>query len=437
MINLINILFEDITKDKAKLQALFQKVLSDPDINSDDLNKIKNALTNKKYQDISQDRKKTTKDVLDKYAGKFKLSKTLEKYIGASNVKPEYKFQFEKLMQDPENILTKEKLEAKDEGNLLDLVSSRLKKNPLFNEVSDQLLTFRARGKGVGEAWLLAFGKNPSLTGEGDVSIDGMNLELKDGEAEFSIDTKLGKNNKYIQDKLNDEFYKNMGRSEAEFPKTTSIRKAEAGNLSKIRSQIKNIQTYLDSIEKGEKVKRPNKRSIPSEEDLIKYSNINPELVKDLRENIKTVKKSIREATKSPGVNFNEPSFIKFLLSQKKENPELLKKSLSSYYNQLYDGASINVNGLVDYIFNNIGNSKNITNAITIFVFKQYFAIEKFDALMVIHPTTKDYYIFTKDFVSNLQYGDELPKSLIYSPKFKRGSDSQNLADGWVNVRFA
>ena len=74
---------------------------------------------------------------------------------------------------------------------------------------------------------------------------------------------------------------------------------------------------------------------------------------------------------------------------------------------------------------------------ITIFVFKQYFAIEKFDALMVIHPTTKDYYIFTKDFVSNLQYGDELPKSLIYSPKFKRGSDSQNLADGWVNVRFA
>ena len=126
MIKLVDILFEDIAKDKAKLKSLFQKAIDDPNVSADDLNKIKNALITKKYKEVSKDRKKTTKDVLDKYAGKFGLSKTLEKYIDASNVKPEFKFQFEKIMQDPENIVTKEKLDAKKEGNLLDLVSPRL-----------------------------------------------------------------------------------------------------------------------------------------------------------------------------------------------------------------------------------------------------------------------------------------------------------------------
>lgn len=447
MIKLVSLLNEDVTsKDKARVQQLFQKALSDPDLDDDTLNKIKSALTSKKLSSVSSDRKEKTKQVLDKYAGKFNLPRTISKYVEASNVKPQFKFQFEKLFQNSENLITRKDLEKATSGNLLDLVSTKFKNNPVFKDVTDYLLTFRARQKGVGESWLLTFGHNAEATKAGDVSINGYNLEVKDGSGKFSVDTKLG--NKYIQDDLNVAFFDTFGASSKELVDTSSKRKNSTDNLKKVRANIKKLANYLAG-----KGKKPNKRSIPSDEDLLKYSNISPDDIKDLREYfVERVKSYIQpkqvkenEPKSKPkkhnpklgaGLNYTNPSIKKFLLQQKRENPEKLKSELSKYYNTLYQGAAIDVDELVDYIFDNLSNSTKIVYALSTFLLKQYFSKEGFDSLMVVNPDNFKYDIFTTSYVNSLAYGDQLSDTFKYEPKFKRQGDSQNLSDGWVNIEM-
>lgn len=438
MIKLVSLLNEDITsKDKARVQQLFQKALSDPDLDADTLNKIKSALTSKKLSSVSSDRKEKTKQVLDKYAGKFNLPRTISKYVEASNVKPQFKFQFEKLFQNPENLITRKDLEKSTSGNLLDLVSTKFKNNPVFKDVTDYLLTFRARQKGVGESWLLTFGHNAGATEAGDVSIDGYNLEVKDGSGKFSVDTKLGQGSKYIQDKLNIAFFNAFGASGKKLADAGKERKTQAKDLSKVRDNIKKLTNYLAG--KGRKL---NKKSIPSDEDLLKYSDISPDDVKDLREyfveRVKTYRqpKQVKEnkSELGAGLDYTNSSVKKFLLQQKRENPEKLKSELSKYYNTLYQGAAIDVDELVNYIFNNISDSSKIVFALSTFLLKQYFAKEGFDSLMIVNPDNFKYEIFTTNYIDSLSYGDQLSGNLTYEPKFKRQGDSQNLADGWVNI---
>ena len=126
----------------------------------------------------------------------------------------------------------------------------------------------------------------------------------------------------------------------------------------------------------------------------------------------------------------------KFLRDQKKENPGELKKQLLKYYTTIYGGASVSVEGLVDYIFDNILDTQKVIYALSTFLLQQYFSKEGFDALMIVNPSTLDYSILSKSYISSLTYGDNLPGNLKFSPKFKRGSDAQNLADGWVNIKF-
>ena len=424
-------LTEVTSKEKARLQQLFLKALDDPDFDEETLNKIKNALTSDKLDNLSKDRVKKTSDVLNQYAGKFNLPRTISKYVEASNVKPEYKFQLEKLIQNPNNLITKQSLEGKTDGNLLDLVSPKIKKNPLFKEITDYLLTFRARQKGVGESWLLTFGKDPLTTKSGDVNVDGLDLELKDGEAEFSVDTKLT-DNKYVHDKANLDFFKSYDTTGKEFVKQSKDRKQETTDLKKIRKQIINLKNYLDG-----KGKKPSKPSIPSDDILKKYSNINPEDVASLREAILGVINERKEDPKlGMGLDYSNPLIKKFLRDQKKENPGELKKQLLKYYTTIYGGASVSVEGLVDYIFDNILDTQKVIYALSTFLLQQYFSKEGFDALMIVNPSTLDYSILSKSYISSLTYGDNLPGNLKFSPKFKRGSDAQNLADGWVNIKF-
>jgi hypothetical protein len=427
-----NSLYEEISpKEKTRITQLLQKALDDPNTDEQTLNRIKNALTFNKLDNLSKDRTKKTSDVLNQYAQKFNLPRTISKYVEASNVKPEYKFQLEKLLQNPDNLITKQSLESKTDGNLLDLVSPKIKKNPLFKEITDYLLTFRARQKGVGESWLLTFGKDPSTTKNGDVNIDGLDLELKDGEAEFSVDTKLT-DNKYVHDKANLEFFKSYGTTGKEFVTQNKDRKKETTNLKDIRSQILKLKNYLDG-----KGKKPQKRSIPSDDILQKYSNIKPEDVAFLREMVLGVINEKKEDPKlGMGLDYSNPLIKKFLRNQKKENPIKLKEQLLKYYTTLYKGASVSIEGLVDYIFDNILDTQKVKYALSTFLLKQYFSKEGFDALMIVNPSTLDYSILPKSYISSLKYGDNLPGNLRFSPKFKRGSDAQNLADGWVNIKF-
>ncbi len=423
---------EVTSKEKARLQQLFQKALNDPDLDDETLNKIKNAVVSKNLKSQTSDDDKNRGDVLDKYAGKFNLPRTIQKYIDGSSISPQYKFQFAKLLKDPKNLITKGKLESKVEGSLLDLISPSLKNNPLFKEVTDYLLTFRARGKGVGEAWLLTFGNNPDTTPTGDVAIDGYNIEVKDGGAQFSVDSKLTAN-KQIHDKLNDDFFNAFGTKGIDLKKSGVGRKKQSIDLSKIRDQIKSIKQYLD---KGGR--KPTSRSIPSDEDIKKYSNLDPKQVDKLRETLKKVKQFLSEA-KSPqgyGLDYTKPIINKFLLTQKKTNPELLKKELDKYYKTLYDGANINIDELTKYIYDNIGRGNKISEAISTFVLKQYFSKEGFDVLMIVDPENFKYRILTQNFISGLSYGDDLPGDLTYSPKFKREGDAQNVGDGWINMGF-
>ncbi len=424
---------EVTSKEKFRLQQLFQKAIDDPDLDDEALNKIKNAVVSKKLKLKTADTDKDRKDVLDKYAGKFNLPRTIEKYIEGSSIKPQFKFQLAKLLEDPENLITKEKLESKVEGSLLDLVSSSLKKNPLFKEITEYLLTFRARGKGVGEAWLLTFGNNPNMTEKGDVGIDGYDIEVKDGSGLFSVDSKLGKDKKYIHDRLNNNFFSAFDTKDSDFKKLGKERKNKAADLSKIRDQIKSIKQYLD---KGGR--KPTSRSIPSDEDIKKYSNLDSKQVDKLRETIRKVKQYISEAksTQGYGLDYTRPTINKFLLTQKKNNPDLLKKELDTYYKTLYKGSSVSVDELVNYIYDNIGNGDKIVKAMSTFILKQYFNKEGFDVLMIVNPENFKYRILTRNFISGLAYGDDLPGDLTYEPKFKRGGDAQNLADGWVNMGF-
>ena len=426
----LNQLNEVTSKEKARLQQLFQKALNDPDLDDETLNKIKNAVVSKKLKSQTSD--KDRGDVLDKYAGKFNLPRTIQKYFDGSSAAPQYKFQFAKLLKDPKNLITKGKLESKVEGSLLDLISPSLKNNPLFKEVTEYLLTFRARGKGVGEAWLLTFGVNPNTTPKGDVSIDGYDIEVKDGGAKFSVDSKLTAN-KQIHDKLNDDFFSAFGTKGMDLKKSGKERKNKSVDLSKIRDQIKSIKQYLDTGGR-----KPTSRSIPSDEDIKKYSNLDSKQVDKLRETLKKVKQYISEA-KTPqgyGLDYTKPIINKFLLTQKKTNPELLKKELDKYYKTLYDGADINIDELTKYIYDNIGKGDKISDAVSTFVLKQYFSKEGFDVLMIVDPENFKYRILTQNFISGLSYGDDLPGDLTYEPKFKREGDAQNVGDGWINIGF-
>ena len=428
----LNQLNEVTSKEKARLQQLFQKALNDPDLDDETLNKIKNAVVSKNLKSQTSDSDKDRGDVLDKYAGKFNLPRTIQKYFDGSSAAPQYKFQFAKLLKDPKNLITKGKLESKVEGSLLDLISPSLKNNPLFKEVTEYLLTFRARGKGVGEAWLLTFGVNPNTTPKGDVSIDGYDIEVKDGGAKFSVDSKLTAN-KQIHDKLNDDFFSAFGTKGMDLKKSGKERKNKSVDLSKIRDQIKSIKQYLDTGGR-----KPTSRSIPSDEDIKKYSNLDSKQVDKLRETLKKVKQYISEA-KTPqgyGLDYTKPIINKFLLTQKKTNPELLKKELDKYYKTLYDGADINIDELTKYIYDNIGKGDKISDAVSTFVLKQYFSKEGFDVLMIVDPENFKYRILTQNFISGLSYGDDLPGDLTYEPKFKREGDAQNVGDGWINIGF-
>lgn len=425
---------EVTSKEKARLQQLFQKALNDPDLDDETLNKIKNAVVSKNLKSQTSDDDKNRGDVLDKYAGKFNLPRTIQKYIDGSSSPPQYKFQFAKLLKDPKNLITKGKLESKVEGSLLDLVSSSLKNNPLFKEVTDYLLTFRARGKGVGEAWLLTFGNNPNTTPAGDVAIDGYNIEVKDGGATFSVDSKLGKDNKQIHDRLNDDFFNAFGTRGSDLKKSGVDRKKKSKDLKSLKLKIEKIRQYLD----GKGGSKPQSKTLPSDEDIKKYSNLDPKQVDKLRETLKKVKQFLSEAksTQGYGLDYTKPIINKFLLTQKKTNPELLKKELDTYYKTLYKGANVNIDELTKYIYDNIGNSDKIVKAISTFVLKQYFSKEGFDILMIVDPNSFKYRVLSQNYVSGLSYGDDLPGDLTYEPKFKRENDAQNLGDGWVNIGF-
>ena len=92
------------------------------------------------------------------------------------------------------------------EGNLLDLVSPKLKKNKAFQEVAPKLLKAEGgRAIGAGEGFLLMFGENAqnSISKKNDLNISGLEFEVKasDGGA-FSIDDGSGNKGKGI-DKIN------------------------------------------------------------------------------------------------------------------------------------------------------------------------------------------------------------------------------------------
>lgn len=97
------------------------------------------------------------------------------------------------------------------------------------------------------------------------------------------------------------------------------------------------------------------------------------------------------------------------------------------YFSELYPGCDITQ--LVEDVKKNYKDPVKFNNAIGKFALKQYKEVDKWDNIMFIKDKTME--IVNIADPSNI---DGL--NLKFTPKFKRGGDTQAIADGYVNVKI-
>ena len=105
------------------------------------------------------------------------------------------------------------------------------------------------------------------------------------------------------------------------------------------------------------------------------------------------------------------------------ENPEVY----FDYFSELYPGCDITQ--LVEDVKKNYKDPVKFNTAIGKFALKQYKEVDKWDNIMFIKDKTME--IVNIADPSNI---DGL--NLKFTPKFKRGGDTQAIADGYVNVKI-
>ncbi len=90
-------------KEKARLLQLFKKTINNPNLTSETYNRIQSSILS---QDLKQKTIKTNinrNNVLNAYAEKFNLPRTIQKYIDGCSVKTEFKYHLDTLLKDSQN----------------------------------------------------------------------------------------------------------------------------------------------------------------------------------------------------------------------------------------------------------------------------------------------------------------------------------------------
>jgi hypothetical protein len=137
--------------------------------------------------------------------------KSVFDFILGSNVDESSKFALIDLISDPRNLIPGSAFEGDVvRGNLLDLVSPKIKKNKAFKEVANNILRFKqGRAVGAGEGFLTVFGRNSQKSqGKNDINIDGVDIEVKASPngGWFTIDDGGGDKGKGV-DQMNKRYF--------------------------------------------------------------------------------------------------------------------------------------------------------------------------------------------------------------------------------------
>lgn len=105
------------------------------------------------------------------------------------------------------------------------------------------------------------------------------------------------------------------------------------------------------------------------------------------------------------------------------ENPEVY----FDYFSELYPDCDITQ--LVEDVKKNYKDSKKFNTAVGKFALKQYKKVDKWDNIMYIKEETMQ--------IVNIANPSDIDGlNLKFTPKFKRGGDTQAIADGYVNVKI-
>lgn len=105
------------------------------------------------------------------------------------------------------------------------------------------------------------------------------------------------------------------------------------------------------------------------------------------------------------------------------KNPEVY----SDYFSELYPGCD--VTELIEDVKKNYKDPKKFNTAVGKFALKQYKQVDKWDNIMYIKDKTME-------IVNIADPSDIDGLNLKFTPKFKRGGDTQAIADGYVNVKI-
>ena len=97
------------------------------------------------------------------------------------------------------------------------------------------------------------------------------------------------------------------------------------------------------------------------------------------------------------------------------------------YFSELYPDCDITQ--LVEDVKKNYKDSKKFNTAVGKFALKQYKKVDKWDNIMYIKEETMQ--------IVNIANPSDIDGlNLKFTPKFKRGGDTQAIADGYVNVKI-
>lgn len=105
------------------------------------------------------------------------------------------------------------------------------------------------------------------------------------------------------------------------------------------------------------------------------------------------------------------------------KNPEVY----FDYFSELYPGCD--VTQLVEDVKRDYKDPRKFNTAVGKFALKRYKEVDKWDNIMYINDETMEVVN-----ISDLSNIDSL--NLKFTPKFKRGRDTQAIADGYVNVKI-
>jgi hypothetical protein len=244
---------DNVGASKLLEDEFFQKIVKA--VNSKGNYKYLNFKTKKSEKQFNIDKVSLFKDLIDDHLNTTftrNLLKNLYEAIMNSNFSPDDKISFIQLISDPNNLIKGETFNTEYlKGNVDDYVSPEILNSPLYPIVKKKLLS-EAGGKatGKGERYLMVFGADSGVGvgSKGDVVINDIAIEVKEGtDTASSIDTGL-KENKINIDTLNKKLLNKLGIGDEEIDRMnlTQAGKRKKGNRLKF-----NDNTVVDAFRKA------------------------------------------------------------------------------------------------------------------------------------------------------------------------------------------